>query len=120
MQHAVDSHDFAAPWKYARLLSAKHIGPHGRVYNAFPSGVPSLKEWSDYLAKPGCEGGLGAKQLWHGDRDDMTRLIQACAPLRAPSWRTDPTESEFQPIHQQATLDYVEVVDSPTRGKSTR
>eukprot|EP00972_Heterocapsa_arctica_P023464 3456939-Heterocapsa_arctica.AAC.1 len=33
MQHAVDSHDSAAIWKYARLLSAKHIGPHGRVYN---------------------------------------------------------------------------------------
>eukprot|EP00972_Heterocapsa_arctica_P002412 349080-Heterocapsa_arctica.AAC.1 len=52
MQHAVGTHDIAALWKYARLLSAKHIGPHGRVYNAFPPVPPSLREWSDYLAKP--------------------------------------------------------------------
>eukprot|EP00972_Heterocapsa_arctica_P037814 5567719-Heterocapsa_arctica.AAC.1 len=67
MRHAIANHDTAALWKYARILAGKRMGPHGRIYSAYPSVVPSLHDWTTCLAKPGCDGGLGARQVWRGD-----------------------------------------------------
>eukprot|EP00972_Heterocapsa_arctica_P096069 14172448-Heterocapsa_arctica.AAC.1 len=62
MRHAIASNDRAALWKYARIIAGKRIGPHGLVYSAYPTVVPGLRDWTIFLARPGCEGGLGARQ----------------------------------------------------------
>eukprot|EP00972_Heterocapsa_arctica_P040588 5981525-Heterocapsa_arctica.AAC.1 len=77
MRHAIASHDTAALWKYARILAGKRMGPHGRVYSAYPAVFPTLHDWTIFLAKPGCEGGLGAQQVWCGERGDLCRLVEA-------------------------------------------
>eukprot|EP00972_Heterocapsa_arctica_P113662 16438399-Heterocapsa_arctica.AAC.1 len=77
MQRAIASHDRAALWKYARILAGKRIGSHGRVYSAYPTVVPTLRDWTIFLAKSGREGGLGARQVWQGERGDLCRLVEA-------------------------------------------
>eukprot|EP00972_Heterocapsa_arctica_P068257 10084087-Heterocapsa_arctica.AAC.1 len=84
------------------------MGQHGRIYSAHPAVVPTLRDWAIFLAKPGCEGGLGARQVWCGERGDLCRLVEAHGPLRAPSWRTTPSYSEFQTICRQAIEDYTQ------------
>eukprot|EP00972_Heterocapsa_arctica_P101768 14993805-Heterocapsa_arctica.AAC.1 len=70
--------------------------------------VPSLRDWTIFLARPGCEGGLRTRQVWQGGREDLCRLVEARGPLRAPSWRITPSDFEFRVICQQAIEDYTQ------------
>ena len=55
--------DTAEVHRISRLMSNKRIAVRKRDYRSLPSFRPAISDWSDFLARPGTEGGLSAVQL---------------------------------------------------------
>eukprot|EP00972_Heterocapsa_arctica_P054094 7971228-Heterocapsa_arctica.AAC.1 len=64
-------------FRCARRLASKLIGPRTKFYAAAPSACPTLKQWSDFLAQSGANGGMSAVPLWSGTVQYFSRFMQA-------------------------------------------
>ena len=56
--------DFSRVHRIRGQLAGKGKGTRKRKYRAPTTSDPSLKEWTDCLAQPGAEGGMGCETFW--------------------------------------------------------
>lgn len=55
--------DLARSWRLDRRLAGLGPGPRGRARQAFQYHVPKTQDWEEFLARPGCEGGMAAQKV---------------------------------------------------------
>lgn len=122
--------------RLANLLAGRRRGPRTRRYGHLAAARPSIDEWTDFLARPGGEGGLQATRVefererrnWIASLDPLpprspthTRQAEddlyqlANALMRAPRRRTAPECSLPSEVYLMAIRPFVLTGAAPGR-----